>query len=351
LNIREIVVPSGSVAQECYARLRSAASGLGIVCTSARPSDFSEEAGKDDLLKLCRSQSDCHAVICKEWYLAQRCLAALSNYMNLLGNDQALHSYNLTCHQLSQYVRLDETALRALDLFPRRTAEFNVKRSKAVVDSLFALLNRCRTVQGARLLGQWIRQPLRNQEMIEKRLDVIEALHTDHNLVKDLSDSLKGCSDLSRCGRRLWLGRSRLQDIITHHSVIIKAQGLDKLMHSDIPVILKTIKEPLQSVLNELQPFRHMVEESVDMDALSRHEYCMRADFDTDLQAIASQRSSIQSAMDVEHQRVAGLCGLERFKKLKLDRSPVYGHHFRVSRLVPLLLQLPLTNLGCWGDH
>lgn len=63
--------------------------------------------------------------------------------------------YKLVQHDLSQYMRLDASALRALNLVPGTAQE-------AKNMTLFGVLNRCKTAQGVRLLGQWLKQPLVN---------------------------------------------------------------------------------------------------------------------------------------------------------------------------------------------
>jgi DNA mismatch repair protein MSH2 len=45
-------------------------------------------------------------------------LAALSVYLNLLGETDNRGQYTLKTHDLSQYMRLDASALRALNLMP-----------------------------------------------------------------------------------------------------------------------------------------------------------------------------------------------------------------------------------------
>ncbi len=62
--------------------------------------------------------------------------------------------YTLYKHDQSQYMRLDATALTALNLFPSSST------SAAKTMSVYGLLDQCKTAQGSRLLGMWLKQPL-----------------------------------------------------------------------------------------------------------------------------------------------------------------------------------------------
>jgi DNA mismatch repair protein MSH2 len=83
--------------------------------------------------------------------------SALISYLSLTSDDSNFGQYNLVQHDLSQFMRLDASALRALNLIPNT---HEIGQSKSM--TLFGLLNRCKTSQGVRLLGQWLKQPLVN---------------------------------------------------------------------------------------------------------------------------------------------------------------------------------------------
>ncbi len=87
--------------------------------------------------------------------------AALIMYLSPTRDDANHGQYALVQHDLSQYMRLDASALRVLNLMPN-TQE--IGQSKNL--TLFGILNRCKTAQGVRLLGQWLKQPLVNLHQI-----------------------------------------------------------------------------------------------------------------------------------------------------------------------------------------
>jgi len=82
-------------------------------------------------------------------------LAALSagiDYLNLKNGKQK--SFTLKKYTLSQYLRLDVAAIKALNVFPQ-----NSEGVSGQAASLYGLLNQCKTSIGARLLKKWLKQP------------------------------------------------------------------------------------------------------------------------------------------------------------------------------------------------
>ena len=72
----------------------------------------------------------------------------------LLGNQENFAQFSIESFDISLYVRLDAAAVRALDLLPSNAP------GAVESQSVFGLLNKCRTAAGQRLLQQWIKQPL-----------------------------------------------------------------------------------------------------------------------------------------------------------------------------------------------
>jgi len=90
-------------------------------------------------------------------------MQALLNYLGLLNDRVNFGAFTITTHDLSQYLRLDRSALRALSVFSE-PGQGGVNKN----DSLFGLLNKCKTSQGTRLLAQWLKQPLVNDDAIRE---------------------------------------------------------------------------------------------------------------------------------------------------------------------------------------
>lgn len=80
--------------------------------------------------------------------------------------------------------------------------------------TLFAMLNRCITPFGKRLLRQWVCHPLADAKKINARLDAVDALNADSSIIDSFSSSLSKLPDLERLISRVHAKRCKAQDFL-----------------------------------------------------------------------------------------------------------------------------------------
>lgn len=114
---------------------------------------------------------------------APSALSALILYLGLLGDSSNFNAYTIRTHDLEQYMKLDASALRALNLTESpgnavrsnllplcmSLADYLIQGTNTRNTTLLGLLNKCKTAQGTRLLGTWLKQPLVNLHEIRMR--------------------------------------------------------------------------------------------------------------------------------------------------------------------------------------
>lgn len=103
--------------------------------------------------------------------------------------------------------------------------------------------------------------------------------------------------------------------------------------HLNFPILESSLLEPFRQLTLQLSSFVQMIEDTIDFEALSRNEYCLRPDFDSELQEISIEKGRVLDAMEPEFKRVCSTLKLEAGKKCKMEKNSVYGYFFRVSRL------------------
>ena len=101
---------------------------------------------------------------------------------------------------------IDEATRRSLEL--TRTLR-NDKRE----GSLLAVIDETVTPMGARLLAEWLTNPLTKLEAINRRLDAIQELAENHVLCQELRESLGSAYDLQRLTARVSTGRASPRDL------------------------------------------------------------------------------------------------------------------------------------------
>ena len=175
----------------------------------------------------------------------------------------------------SNYLNLNIHTIRNLELF-------ETLRLKEREYSLIWFLDRCKTSMGSRTLKLWVSNPLRNEEEINKRLDIITKLNEEFILRSDLLKCLYEVYDLERLCGKLTCGsfnaRDTLQirnslkvlpevkDILTKMNVDIKINTheelynlLDKAIYEEPPISIKEgylIKDGYNNELDELKKIR-----------------------------------------------------------------------------------------------
>ena len=66
-------------------------------------------------------------------------------------------------------MRLDQPAINALQIFPKDMQ----KKILAGTNTIFEILNKCKSQIGTRCLKRWMRQPLQSVDQINDRLDKV----------------------------------------------------------------------------------------------------------------------------------------------------------------------------------
>ncbi|KAG1727585.1 DNA mismatch repair protein MutS [Suillus paluster] len=126
-------------------------------------------------------------------------------------------------HNLARYMRLDTSALRALNLIYAPGSAGSINKNA----TLLGLLNKCKTAQGTRLLRTWLKQPLINLHEICKRArphgDIVDDTST-WRMLQD--DYLKLMPDLHRLSKRFKKFIASLEDVVQAYQVVLKLPGL-----------------------------------------------------------------------------------------------------------------------------
>lgn len=113
---------------------------------------------------------------------------------------------------LDRVIRERQEEGLGLDEITRRNLELERSLSGNPKDSLFAVLDHCRTAMGGRLLRRRLRTPIRDRVELNRRLDAIEALMTDRRYVQ-AREALRGIGDLERILTRVALGSATPTDL------------------------------------------------------------------------------------------------------------------------------------------
>lgn len=340
LGVKEgLVIADNQKKDPELAKLRSILDSCGAAITDRSSGDFATRDIEQDLSRLLRDDKTVGTLPQTDLKLAMGSAAALIKYLGAMSDPSNFGQYKLYQHDLSQYMKLDSSAVRALNLMPSpRDGSKNM--------SLYGLLNHCKTPIGGRLLAQWLKQPLMDHEEIEKRQQLVEAFVEDTELRQSMQeDHLRAIPDLYRLAKKFQRGLADLEDVVRLYQVVVRLPGfihiLDGVMDEKHQFALDTeYTAKLKTYSSNFGKFAEMVETTVDLDALDNHEFIIRPEFDDSLRIIKKKLDKIRNDMDAEHKRVGRDLNQEMDKKLFLENHRVHGWCFRLTRNVSLFANI-----------
>jgi DNA mismatch repair protein MSH2 len=335
LGAKECLIPADeSNADYDLVKLKTVIDRAGCVVTPTRRGEFTPSAIEQDLNRLLKEESAGDHLPEFDLKIALGSMNALLNYLSLLTDDSNFGQFNLTTHDLSHYLRLDHSALRALGVFPE-PGQSNANKNASV----YGMLNKCKTPQGQRLLAAWLKQPLINAHEIRKRHALVEMFMEDsgtRQLVQ--AEVLRLMPDLQRNSKRFLKGVATLEDVVTAYQAVKRLpdliehlSGLQVTGIEASKLLQATFIQPLQDAQGVLAKLVEMVEATIDLDELSRHRFVIRAEYDDRLTEI---RDAIDKVIDDLHEHHAVVRRDLRLddNKVKLEDSQQYGYCFRVTR-------------------
>lgn len=332
LGVKEcLLVADGQKKDPELTKLRAIADSCGIAVSERPFADYGTKDIEQDLTRLLKDERAPATLPQTDLKLAMSSAAALIKYLKVMSDQSNFGQYQLYQHDLSQYMKLDAAALRALNLMPG-------PRDGSKTMSLYGLLNQCKTPVGSRLLAQWLKQPLMSLEEIEKRQQLVEAFVMDTELRQTMQDEhLRSIPDLYRLAKRFQRKLANLEDVVRAYQVVIRLPGfigtLEGVIDEQYQVPLDAqYTTKLRDMSNSLAKLQEMVETTVDLDALDHHEFIIKPEFDDSLRIIRKKLEKLKYDMEVEHRRAGKDLGQETDKKLFLEQHRVHGWCFRLTR-------------------
>ncbi len=191
----------------------------------------------------------------KEHYLAASSLTMVINYLKHTQKENVATLKPLAWYDIESYLILDQTARLNLEL----TETLNTGEKRG---SLYGILDKTKTAMGSRLLRQWIEMPLKNINLIEQRLGIVESFFNETLVREETRKQLSGIYDMDRLLMRITTGSAHPKDLLSlKNSLLALPEVVDLLKEGD---------EKLQQIsrdINLLDTLVNLLKASIKEDA------------------------------------------------------------------------------------
>ncbi len=229
---------------------------------------------------------------------------------------------SLRTYTLDDFMLLDSATRRNLELT-------ETLRSGQEKGSLLGVLNQTITAMGARLLRQWVTQPLLDRQSIEARLDRVAAFYAAGLLRAEARAALKPLADLERITNRVVGNTAHPRDLVAMRATLAAIPPIRALLAGSRPAedplaVLAAQIDMCDEVLALLNS--GLAEEPpavLSKPGVVRRGYS--AELDGVISASQHAREWIASLEKVERERTG-------IKSLKVSYNKVFGYYIELSR-------------------
>jgi DNA mismatch repair protein MutS len=225
----------------------------------------------------------------------------------------------LSTYSLDAFMLLDPATRRNLELT-------ETLRGGEVRGSLLGVLDHTVTAMGARLLRQWVNQPLLDPARINERLDRVAAFHAHGVLRAEVRAALKPLHDLERLTNRILGLTANPRDLVALRETLSALPALKERLESG--------DSNLQSLISHLDDCAEvlgLLQTAIadEPPAVLGKPGIIRAGYSEELDGVISASSHAR-------EWIAGLEKAEKertgIRTLKVGYNKVFGYYIEISR-------------------
>jgi DNA mismatch repair protein MutS len=256
----------------------------------------------------------------QEYRLGVAAAGAILRYLRDSHTLNLPHLDRLLPYSREDYLGLDEATLRHLEIF-------ETWRSGSRQGSLLEVLDATVTPMGARLWGRWLRQPLKDKEAIEARLDAVDFFKGHSVLRQRWRQALKGMGDLERLTARLALEQASPREVGAVRLALGRLPLLREMLPQEAPSLVAAAARDLE----DLSDLHDLISRALaeDLPPTLQAGGIMREGYDTELdELIQISREGKDWIVRLEEQERRRT----NIGSLKVRYNKVFGYYLEVSK-------------------
>jgi DNA mismatch repair protein MutS len=251
---------------------------------------------------------------------------ALLDYLDDTAGGLIPHVRFLKLYGDCEFVGLDESTQRNLEL----VRDLSDGESRF---SLLEVMDETRTAMGRRLVRGRILHPLRNEELINRRLDMVETLYHSQEKLSGLREFLAKTPDLERLCSRLAMDKAHGKDMLAIKNALLYFGKIeDELSGQGFCFESAEAKLLKEDGYKNLDGLKELLEKGIaeDPSILLSEGNLIRDGYDEELDRLRQLRDSGRNLLEdylEEERQATGITGL----KIKYNR--LIGYFIEVSNV------------------
>lgn len=226
----------------------------GIV--TVRGADSFDPAKTEPLLLQYFDMTDIKKIGIQNGSVESAALGAAVEYLLENGVTGQLSINKIDCYTQSQYMRLDLSAIRNLEI--EETMYLKAKRG-----SLLWAIDKTKTAMGKRLIRSWLEKPLMNIAEITLRQNAVCELVNNSFMCGEITAAMSGVKDIERLITKIVYGTASPKDLLSIKQTVYSLPNIKELLSGANCRLLKQIYNDI----DVLADIKMLIENAIDDEA------------------------------------------------------------------------------------
>lgn len=251
--------------------------------------------------------------------LAITSCGAILHYLGETKHDRLQHITAVSRVEEDQYVWLDRFTVRNLELFG--TSHDN---GKCLID----IIDATTTPMGSRLLKRWLALPLKELELINERLEVVNYFGTHNEIQSDLRTQFEEIGDLERLISKVAAGKINPRELVQLKRALTLIDSVKQVTSNCENASLKKIADQLNPCILMRNRLQNEINEEAPVLLNKGNVICKGVNAELDeLRAIAfSGKDYLLQIQQREVERTG-------ITSLKVSYNNVFGYYLEVTNV------------------
>jgi DNA mismatch repair protein MutS len=226
--------------------------------------------------------------------------------------------------------RFDHGDLMILDPSTKRNLEIISSISEGNREgTLLSVIDKTITAMGGRLFKKWVSRPLKNIELITKRLESVDELYQNKKIRDNIIKELSEIGDIERIISKICTGRAIARDVVSLKLILKKIPSICEIISPLTATSIKKIcssLDALEAIINKIDA---ALEDDIVLPSSDKKSQTIKQGYSSELDELRSVSLTAKNWMANQQQQERLRTGIA---SLKIEFNSVFGYYIEVSK-------------------